>query len=160
MTRSIGSLDEDTLFFRSFWQNATFKVFLPCPSQSIKLLSVKQSIVLLPCHTGLFVCNNFRLSERTYSLWGYMWQNVNDFANPLYNETKHRVLKPKTSPQFIRYGNVVNMSTSCTERQISYNLLSLGTIESNGRWKSERVFCLSTKLHQACIGLQFRGPLN
>lgn len=61
------------------------------------------------CQFGTFLGNcerermNLRLSEKTYSLWGYMWQNVNDFVNPLYNETKNGVLRPKTTPQFIRF---------------------------------------------------------
>jgi hypothetical protein len=47
----------------------------------------------------------YSLSERTYSLWGYMWQNVNDFVNPLFNELKTHFLRPRTSPQYIRYGS-------------------------------------------------------
>lgn len=37
-----------------------------------------------------------QLSERTYSLWGFMWQHLNDFINPFY-ETTHNILTPLTS---------------------------------------------------------------
>ncbi|XP_028412790.1 myotubularin-related protein 8-like [Dendronephthya gigantea] len=61
------------------------------------------------CQFGTFLGNcekerrDLSLSEKTYSLWGYMWQNVNDFVNPLFNETKTQFLRPRTSPQYIRF---------------------------------------------------------
>lgn len=59
------------------------------------------------CQFGTFLGNCFkeredlRLSERTYSLWGFMWQHISEYINPFYNED-HGILIPSTSPQHIR----------------------------------------------------------
>lgn len=45
----------------------------------------------------------FRLSERTYSLWGYINNNREEYLNPLYNQSYKDVLFPDLRPQFIRY---------------------------------------------------------
>lgn len=51
--------------------------------------------------------NYFRLSERTYSLWGYLANNTNEYINPIYrcnrynNEDSVDVLQPKLAPQSI-----------------------------------------------------------
>lgn len=49
----------------------------------------------------------FRLSERTYSLWGYLANNTNEYISPIYrcnrynNEDSADVLQPKLAPQSI-----------------------------------------------------------
>ncbi|KAJ8681848.1 hypothetical protein QAD02_017640 [Eretmocerus hayati] len=64
------------------------------------------------CQYGTFIGNcekdrqSFQLSEKTYSLWGYISQHINDFINPLYSminfkDETARFLKPKLSPQNI-----------------------------------------------------------
>ncbi|EDO34710.1 predicted protein [Nematostella vectensis] len=62
------------------------------------------------CQFGTFLGNcqkerrDLGLPKRTYSLWGYMWQNISDYANPLYREvTQDDALWPDTSPQAIRF---------------------------------------------------------
>jgi len=56
---------------------------------------------------GTFIGNNERerfllkLSERTYSLWGSMWQNLKHFINPFY-ETTHGVLVPLTTQRHFK----------------------------------------------------------
>lgn len=49
----------------------------------------------------LYFC---RLSKNTYSLWGYMWQNLPDYVNPFYKDGSHGVLRPSSSPQQLRWG--------------------------------------------------------
>ncbi|CAG9130462.1 unnamed protein product [Plutella xylostella] len=59
---------------------------------------------------GTFVGNcqkdrrDLRLSERTFSLWGYMASHLSEYKNPLYNPKAHPdVLQPDLSPQSIRF---------------------------------------------------------
>ncbi|EZA54228.1 hypothetical protein DMN91_000584 [Ooceraea biroi] len=65
------------------------------------------------CQHGTFIGNSekerqiLRLSERTYSLWGYLANNMNEYINPIYrcnrynNEESVDVLRPKLAPQSI-----------------------------------------------------------
>ncbi|CAG9782479.1 unnamed protein product [Diatraea saccharalis] len=62
------------------------------------------------CQYGTFVGNcqkdrrDLRLSERTFSLWGYMANHLNEYKNPLYNPKAHPdVLKPDLNAQSIRF---------------------------------------------------------
>ncbi|KAL0879630.1 hypothetical protein ABMA27_003345 [Loxostege sticticalis] len=62
------------------------------------------------CQYGTFVGNcqkdrrDLRLSERTFSLWGYMANHLHEYKNPLYNPKAHPdVLKPDLSAQSIRF---------------------------------------------------------
>lgn len=60
------------------------------------------------CQYGTFIGNSekekneLRLSERTYSLWGYIANCVNEFQNPLYDvQDFPGVLVPVLAPQNI-----------------------------------------------------------
>ncbi|CAG5053971.1 unnamed protein product [Parnassius apollo] len=62
------------------------------------------------CQYGTFIGNcekdrrDLRLSERTFSLWGYMASHLNEYKNPLYNPKAHPdILKPELSAQNIRF---------------------------------------------------------
>ncbi|XP_054707043.1 myotubularin-related protein 6-like [Uloborus diversus] len=61
------------------------------------------------CQFGTFVGNcekeraDLRLSERTYSLWGYMSNHLSEFLNPLYRREVDRVLHPSPAPQAIQF---------------------------------------------------------
>ncbi|XP_043246559.1 myotubularin-related protein 8-like [Amphibalanus amphitrite] len=62
------------------------------------------------CQFGTFIGNchkdrqDLRLSERTYSLWGYMAHHRNEYLNPLYDPTLHPgCLKVNLAPQTIRF---------------------------------------------------------
>ncbi|CAB3252526.1 unnamed protein product [Arctia plantaginis] len=62
------------------------------------------------CQYGTFVGNcekdrrDLRLSERSFSLWGYMASHLNEYKNPLYNPKSHPdVLKPDLNAQSIRF---------------------------------------------------------
>ncbi|XP_017763624.1 PREDICTED: myotubularin-related protein 6 isoform X2 [Eufriesea mexicana] len=64
------------------------------------------------CEYGTFIGNSekerqiLRVSERTYSLWGYIAYNMHEYINPLYkcnrfDEQTSSVLQPKLAPQCI-----------------------------------------------------------
>ncbi|XP_017784444.1 PREDICTED: myotubularin-related protein 6 isoform X2 [Nicrophorus vespilloides] len=62
------------------------------------------------CQYGTFVGNcekdrlDLRLSERTYSLWGKVARNINEFLNPLYSpEETTGLLTPNLVPQNIKF---------------------------------------------------------
>ena len=62
------------------------------------------------CQYGTFIGNCERerevlqLSEKTYSLWGYLIANNDEFTNPLYDPSSQSdVLRPTIAPQFIKF---------------------------------------------------------
>ncbi|CAG9864729.1 unnamed protein product [Phyllotreta striolata] len=64
------------------------------------------------CQFGTFIGNcekdrrELRLSERTYSLWGYMANHLNEYINPLYGSSDDEVpevLVPNLLPQNIKF---------------------------------------------------------
>lgn len=62
------------------------------------------------CQFGTFVGNcekdrlDLRLAEKTYSLWGYMANHLNEYVNPLYDiDETPGVLSPNLFPQNIRF---------------------------------------------------------
>ncbi|XP_055333410.1 myotubularin-related protein 6-like isoform X2 [Paramacrobiotus metropolitanus] len=66
---------------------------------------------LYSCQFGTFIGNNekerrdLKLSERTYSLWGYMKRHLNEYLNPLYDPERCRLtplLFPDISAQQLR----------------------------------------------------------
>merc|ERR1719186_29505 len=62
------------------------------------------------CQFGTFIGNcqkerlEDKLSSRTYSLWGFLTNNADEFVNPLYDHSSHQdILKPNLSPQNILF---------------------------------------------------------
>ncbi|CAH1174176.1 unnamed protein product [Phaedon cochleariae] len=62
------------------------------------------------CQFGTFVGNcekdrlDYRLSESTYSLWGYMEKHLQEYRNPLYSsEAGPEILNPNLIPQNIKF---------------------------------------------------------
>lgn len=62
------------------------------------------------CQFGTFIGNcekdrvDLKLSERTFSLWGYMANHMNEYINPLYStDANPDVLVPNIYPQNIRF---------------------------------------------------------
>lgn len=61
------------------------------------------------CQYGTFVGNcekdrvDLRLAERTYSLWGYMTNHLNEYVNPLYRPEMDEILRPNLAPQIIQF---------------------------------------------------------
>ncbi|XP_065920109.1 myotubularin-related protein 8-like isoform X2 [Dysidea avara] len=62
------------------------------------------------CQYGTFLGNNekerleMNLQSTTYSLWGLIWQRLNDYINPLYDEMSHQdVIKVSVDFKQLRY---------------------------------------------------------
>lgn len=61
------------------------------------------------CQFGTFIGNcekdrlDLRLSERTFSLWGYMANHINEYVNPLYRPEIEEILKPNLAPQCLKF---------------------------------------------------------
>ncbi|XP_076315839.1 myotubularin related protein 6 [Tachypleus tridentatus] len=61
------------------------------------------------CQFGTFIGNcekdrvDLKLSERTYSLWGYINNHMSEFLNPLYKKDQERLLTPSLAPQGFRF---------------------------------------------------------
>lgn len=61
------------------------------------------------CQFGTFVGNcekdrvDLKLSERTFSLWGFMANHLNEYINPLYKPDVDKTIKPNLQPQCIKF---------------------------------------------------------
>lgn len=65
---------------------------------------------IMSCQFGTFIGNcekdriDLKLSERTFSLWGYMANHMNEYINPLYRPGEiDDMIKPNLSPQVINF---------------------------------------------------------
>jgi myotubularin-related protein 6/7/8 len=66
---------------------------------------------VMSCQFGTFVGNcekdrvDLKLSEKTFSLWGYMANHMNEYINPLFRpgETSDDIIRPNLSPQVIKF---------------------------------------------------------
>ncbi|GFO09175.1 myotubularin-related protein 8 [Plakobranchus ocellatus] len=98
-----------TQFLECVWQ---MMQLFPCAFQFNErfLLTIHDHIY--SCQFGTFIGNcekdrlDLRLSERTYSLWGYLSLHSTEYLNPLYKKTyeiKKPVIIPNPSPQTLRY---------------------------------------------------------
>lgn len=61
------------------------------------------------CQFGTFVGNcekdrlDLRLSEKTFSLWGFMSNHLNEYINPLYRPEMDETIRPNLAPQCIKF---------------------------------------------------------
>lgn len=61
------------------------------------------------CQFGTFIGNcekdrlDLRMSESTYSLWGYMSNHLNEYINPLYRPEMDEIIRPNLAPQSIKF---------------------------------------------------------
>lgn len=65
---------------------------------------------VMSCQFGTFIGNcekdrvDLKLSERTFSLWGYMANHMNEYINPMYRPGEiDDVIVPNLSPQMIKF---------------------------------------------------------
>uniref|UniRef100_A0A182UBX8 phosphatidylinositol-3,5-bisphosphate 3-phosphatase n=1 Tax=Anopheles melas TaxID=34690 RepID=A0A182UBX8_9DIPT len=64
---------------------------------------------VMSCQYGTFVGNcekdrlDLRLAEKTFSLWGYMSNHLNEYINPLYRPEMDETIKPNLAPQNIKF---------------------------------------------------------
>ncbi|KAJ8298540.1 hypothetical protein KUTeg_025071 [Tegillarca granosa] len=98
-----------TQFIETVWQ---IMVQFPCAFQFNERFLITIHDHAFSCQFGTFIGNcekdriDLRLSERTYSLWGYLTKNMSEYLNPLYKkeyEIDHPVIIPKSSPQCIKF---------------------------------------------------------
>jgi myotubularin-related protein 6/7/8 len=63
----------------------------------------------MSCQFGTFIgnCEKDRLDlgvrEKTYSLWGYMMNHLNEYVNPLYRPEMDEIILPNLAPQCIKF---------------------------------------------------------
>ncbi|XP_065077217.1 myotubularin-related protein 8 isoform X2 [Ochlerotatus camptorhynchus] len=64
---------------------------------------------VMSCQYGTFVGNcekdrlDLRLSEKTFSLWGFMSNHLNEYINPLYRPEMDETIRPNLAPQCIKF---------------------------------------------------------
>ncbi|XP_033123580.1 myotubularin-related protein 6-like [Anneissia japonica] len=84
----------------------------PCAFQFNERFLLEVHDHVYSCQFGTFLGNcekkrtESKLSERTYSLWGYMRSRMSDYVNPLYRRdhpVTKGILKPNTSPQMFKF---------------------------------------------------------
>ncbi|OXU28235.1 hypothetical protein TSAR_009646 [Trichomalopsis sarcophagae] len=109
------------------------------------------------CQFGTFIENcekdrqSLKLSERTYSLWGYMAQHINEFINPLYSNSQYkeetsRILKPKLAPQnivlwrglYFRFENGVHPRESSDDFLLTINN-HINSLEDHVKFLTKRI---------------------
>ncbi|XP_011497390.1 PREDICTED: myotubularin-related protein 6 isoform X2 [Ceratosolen solmsi marchali] len=109
------------------------------------------------CQHGTFIGNCekdrqfLKLSERTYCLWGYMAQHINEFINPLYSSIQYkeetsRILKPKLYPQsivlwrglYFRFENGVHPRESYEDILLTMNN-HISSIEDHNKFLAKRI---------------------
>ncbi|XP_066935132.1 myotubularin-related protein 6-like [Clytia hemisphaerica] len=117
---------------------------------------------LYSCQFGTFLGNcekerkDSRLNRRTYSLWGYMWQNLPDYINPFYKEGLHGVLNPSSHPQqfrfwrslYNRYVDKVHPRESIADRICSLNDHN-DSLRDHIRFLEKKIEKLATKDKEA-----------
>ena len=52
----------------------------------------------------------FRFSERTFSLWGHIWDHLDDYINPLYHHGDHDVIEPSTDLRQLRWESTMTLN--------------------------------------------------
>ncbi|XP_059094502.1 myotubularin-related protein 6-like [Tigriopus californicus] len=105
------------------------------------------------CQYGTFIGNSERerellgLREKTYSLWGYLTANYDDYTNPLYERsTQMEVMRPTTAPQNIKFwsGLFCRFESGAHTREPIIDLLSVTqnhttSLEDHGRQLSKTI---------------------
>lgn len=91
------------------------------------------------CQYGTFIGNcdkqrqELKLKERTYSLWGHLVTNTDEFLNPLYDRaTQVQILRPNLAPQNIKFwrGLYCRFETGAHPREPIVDLLAITTVSS------------------------------
>lgn len=96
-----------------------FTQFLDCTfqmmQQRVDAFEFNESFLLTlhdhvqSCQFGTFIGNcekdrlDLRLSENTFSLWGYMANHLNEYINPLYRPEMDEIIRPNLAPQSIKF---------------------------------------------------------
>ncbi|XP_023349401.1 myotubularin-related protein 6 [Eurytemora carolleeae] len=115
------------------------------------------------CQFGTFLGNcakdreDYRLAERTYSLWGHLTNTADEFINPLFDSSsKPDILNPSTSPQNIHFwrGFYCRFEVGTHPREPIIDLLTLtqlhtASLEDHAKHLSKRVDGLRSLISSA-----------
>jgi len=115
------------------------------------------------CQFGTFIGNcqkerlEYKLSSRTYSLWGFLTNNADEFVNPLYDHSSHQdILKPNLSPQNILFwrGLYCRFEVGTHPREPVIDLLTLtqshtASLEDHAKHLTKRVDGLRSLINSA-----------
>merc|ERR1712096_339781 len=118
---------------------------------------------LYSCQYGTFIGNcqkerqELKLSEKTFSLWGFLTNSADEFVNPLYDAaSKIEVLQPSVSPQNIRFwrGLYCRFEVGTHPREPVIDLLTLtqlhtASLEDHAKHLSKRVDGLKSLINSA-----------
>ncbi|ESO88450.1 hypothetical protein LOTGIDRAFT_125960 [Lottia gigantea] len=145
-----------TQFLESVWQ---ISQQFPCAFQFNERFLIAIHDHVYSCQFGTFIGNcekdriDLRLSERTYSLWGYVAQHINEFSNPLFKkeyELTHSILIPNTSPQCFKFwrGLYNRFENGIHPREPVMDILSANKDHSNSL--EDHVALLEKRVTQIC----------
>jgi len=159
-----GDTKETSPVFSQFI-DATWQIFNQFPQafqfNAKYLLSIHDHVY--SCQFGTFVGNcvrereEYKLSERTYSLWGFLTNSADEFVNPLFdNSSKCDVLSPSVSPQNILFwrGLYCRFEVGTHPREPVIDLLTLtqmhtASLEDHAKHLSKRVDGLKSLISSA-----------
>ncbi|KAI5739479.1 hypothetical protein M8J77_019748 [Diaphorina citri] len=116
------------------------------------------------CQFGTFVGNcekdrlDLRLSENTYSLWGYMANRMEDYINPLYSPDAHPdFIRPDLSPQNIRFwrGMFCRFENGVHPRENLADVLLAtrdhsSSLDDHVKFLQKRIFSFKQSLSKKC----------
>lgn len=118
---------------------------------------------LSSCQYGTFIGNcererlQYKLSERTFSLWGFMANHMKEYMNPLYTcESNIGFMKPNLSPQSIRFWRSMycRFDGGVHPRETMSELLltatdHVTTLSEQVKFLQKKIFYLKAKLSKA-----------
>ncbi|OWF52869.1 myotubularin-related protein 8-like isoform X2 [Mizuhopecten yessoensis] len=145
-----------TQFVECVWQ---IMQQFPCAFQFNERFLITIHDHSFSCQFGTFIGNcekdrvDLRLSERTYSLWGYISRHMNEFLNPLYKkeyEVQHPVVVPDTSPQCVRFwkGMYNRYETGIHSREHITDIL--GAAKDHSDSLEDHIRLLEKRITQIC----------
>lgn len=74
--------------------------FIPLRFAEFFCIVFKNFVTFQNVHCEIF--KNHRFSELTFSLWGYVWDHLDDFINPLYQPEEQEILEPSTDIRHLK----------------------------------------------------------
>jgi len=121
---------------------------------------------LYSCQYGTFIGNcqkerqELKLSDKSYSLWGFLTNSADEFVNPLYdNAITGGVLTPSVSPQSIRFwrGLYCRFEVGTQPREPVIDLLTLtqlhtASLEDHAKHLAKRVDGLKSLISSTKAG--------
>lgn len=123
------------------------------------------------CQFGTFIGNcekdrvDLRLSERTFSLWGYMANHMNEYINPLYSTEDSGIIIPVLYPQNIKFwrGMYCRFESGVHPREPLGDLLLAtcdhsSSLEDHIKYLTKRITSLKSMLSSTSDKKKSKGP--